>query len=65
MKVTVKVKWPTWITEEREVEVDVPDGQDVDDWLYDHEEELIEKTSGEPIAPSAIEMGYAGVERKT
>lgn len=65
MKKKIKLWWPVQTTQEEEIEVDLAEDVDLDDWLLDNEERLIEEAShGDYMNPlsSAIDLGYAGAE---
>jgi hypothetical protein len=60
MKHKVKIWYPATTTIEDVIEVDIPDNVDPEDWLYDNEENIIEKESNEVIDPVAFDLNYAG-----
>jgi len=65
MKKKVKVWWPSQITLEGEIEVDIPEGVDPDHWLYENEGRLIKEASHEDIdgdLSDALDVGYAGAK---
>ena len=65
MKKRVKVWWPTQINLEAEVEVDIPDGVDPDNWLYDNAGRLIDEASHGDVdgdISDALDVGYAGAK---
>ena len=65
MKKIVKVWWPSQITLEAQVEVEIPDGVDPDNWLHENEGRLIEEASHGDIdgdISGALDLGYAGTK---
>lgn len=63
MKRTLKLKYPVWTTTEKEIEVDIPDDEDPEDWVEINKEVLLmdytDFSSNELV--SAIDLGYADV----
>lgn len=62
MRRKIQIFFPVWSTYEDEIDVDIPDEKDPDDWLYENESNLIEnhhQCEHEDIA-NLIDLGYAG-----
>lgn len=63
MKYRVKVWFPVHTRYCDELEVDIPEGEDPEAWLYEHKQELVEghRLVGGNLE-GALEVGYAGAE---
>jgi hypothetical protein len=65
MKKKIKLWWPVQSMSEEEIEVDIAEGVDPDEWLLDNEERLIEEASqGDHDGPLDIplDIGSAGAK---
>ena len=62
MKARLKVWWPVQATDEAEIIVDIPDGQDVNDWIADNEGRIVDEVSGEDFDPKVFDLGLAGIK---
>jgi hypothetical protein len=65
MKRKIKIWWPVQTTQEEEIEVDIAEGVDLDDWLCYNEERLIEEAShGDHDGPLdyPLDVGSAGAK---
>jgi hypothetical protein len=64
MKRRLKLKYPVWTIIEKEVEVDIPDDEDPENWIGVNEKEILEDftdLSSDELM-NAIDYGYADVE---
>jgi hypothetical protein len=63
MKRKVKIWFPIWKTYEEEIEVDVPEDEDPENWLHNNDEQIIQDHRlCETDIESAIDTGYAGAK---
>ncbi len=64
MKVRVHIKYPYWQSHESDEVIDIPEGQDPEDYIYENREEILVKYGCE-LEPddlySALDMEYADV----
>jgi hypothetical protein len=63
MKITIEYWYPVTSEIRDTKEIEVPDNVDVESWLYDNTEAIIEKESGERLHVNAYDLGYAGVKQ--
>ena len=65
MKVKCIIKYPTWYITEDEIEVDVPEGADPDDYIYKNFCDIVEKHGCDPlmdVLANAFDVDMAGYE---
>ena len=63
MKVRVKIWYPYVATHKEEIEIDVPDGKDAEDYVYENEEKILEENGAEfdfCALATALDLEYAG-----
>ena len=61
MKVAIEIKYPVWSIHVEAIEVDVPEGVDATNWVYEHEKQILEENGAEGDLSGAIDCGYAGI----
>ena len=66
MKVKVNVRYPTVIITDKDVDIEIPDGEDPEAWIADNMEKIIVDQVGDDFFGTgysgAIEAGYADVK---
>jgi len=63
MKRKVKIWYPCWTTCEKEIKVEIPDGEDVEDYLYLNEEQILRDNGCEEDELTRfLDYGCAGVK---
>ena len=65
MKVKVEIWYPVESTYREEVEIDVPDGENVEDYIYENQAKILEENGAEVPGGdmvNALDYDYAGVK---
>ena len=66
MKMKCKIWYPYQATHEEEIEVEIPEGEDPENYLYEHRQDILEKHGCElqdHDLSTCLDLAYAGVQK--